>query len=416
MTVGFLLTCAAKDLRRRLTDRSSLAIWLGIPLLIGGLLSLLGGGDSGTVPKARVLLVDEDQSLVGRVLASAGSGQAGEFLDVERVTADEGKVRMDAGDASAMLVLPRGLGEAILSARPATITLVKNPSQRILPEIVQTGVEMLVEATFYAQRLLGGSLRELQQQPRDADDFFPNAAVEALSGQLNERLRRVSTWLFPPVLSLDAAGDRPGTADDTFAFATFMLPAMIFMSLLFISQGMADDVWDEKDAGTLRRAVSAPHDLTLFLGGKLLATALFMAAVAAVAIAVAVAFFGLPPARAPLAFAWCAFTGPCLYCFFQLLQFAGTTKTGASMISTMVLFPAMMLGGSFFPFAAMPGWMAAVGMWLPNGQAVAQLTALLRGAADPGGVALAAVAIGVPAAAAFLLSARLLGGRFVRGA
>ena len=217
-------------------------------------------------------------------------------------------------------------------------------------------------------------------------------------------------WMNPPALKVATVNDAPAARDSNFAL--LFLPGMVFMAVLFIAQGMADDVWDEKALGTLGRAVSLPHDLRLFLGGKLLATSLVMAAVALVGVGVATAFFAVPLARAPLALAWCVFTGAGLYCFFQLLQFAGATRTGAHMLSTMVVFPAMMLGGSFFPFEAMPGWMAAIGRWLPNGQAVARLKDLLAGTADPRALAIAGVAIGVPAIAAFLLSARLMRGRF----
>jgi ABC-type multidrug transport system permease subunit len=81
----------------------------------------------------------------------------------------------------------------------------------------------------------------------------------------------------------------------------------------------------------------------------------------------------------------------------------------------MVLFPMMMLGGSFLPFEMMPRWMAALGRLTPNGQGVAQLKAILTGQADPAALAIAALAIGMPAAALFLLSARLLRGRFAAG-
>ena len=219
-------------------------------------------------------------------------------------------------------------------------------------------------------------------------------------------------WLNPPALKLETVNDAPAAAAQDSNFALLFLPGMVFMAVLFIAQGMADDVWDEKALGTLGRAVSLPHDLRLFLGGKLLAASLVMAAVALVAVVVATAFFAVPVGRAPLAFAWCVFTGAGIYCFFQLLQFAGSTRTGAHMLSTMVVFPAMMLGGSFFPFEAMPGWMAAIGRWLPNGQAVARLKDMLAGTADPRALAIAGVAIVVPAIVAFLLSARLMRGRF----
>jgi ABC-type uncharacterized transport system permease subunit len=57
----------------------------------------------------------------------------------------------------------------------------------------------------------------------------------------------------------------------------------------------------------------------------------------------------------------------------------------------------MMLGGSFFPFEAMPRWMAAVGRWTPNGQAVARLKEILDGTASAAPLLLASAAMLVPA-------------------
>jgi ABC-type multidrug transport system permease subunit len=78
----------------------------------------------------------------------------------------------------------------------------------------------------------------------------------------------------------------------------------------------------------------------------------------------------------------------------------------------MIIFPLMMLGGSFFPFESMPAWMAAVGRWTPNGLGVTQLKELLYGDVAPLPIAVAALGIGIPAAAAFLFAARRLRVRF----
>lgn len=240
----FLMTCAAKDLRRRLADPVSLVMWLGIPLMMGGLMSLLGG--SGQPPKAHVLLVDEDDSLLGRLVAGAGGQPGAEFLQVERVSRDEGQRKMDAGEASALLVLPKGLADAVVNERPATLTLVKNPAQRILPNIVETGAELLVEAIFYLQGFFAEPLRQLRTEPRGPGDFYSDAAVASLSTLVHQRLRHVGKWASPPVLGIEAASD-VAPRDEGFDFGTLFLPGMIFMALLFIAQGMADDLWDEKD-------------------------------------------------------------------------------------------------------------------------------------------------------------------------
>jgi hypothetical protein len=178
----FLVTCARKDLRRRLADPMALVLWLAIPLFIGGLMSLIFGGGSSAAPTIRVLLVDEDASVLGRLLAgAAGSGQAS-FLDIERVNRADGYAQMNAGAASALVVLPPGFTDAVLNEQPTTITLVRNPSERILPAIVQTGAEMLVEALFYVQRALGEPLRQIRTETPGADGFLSNAAVAVMSG------------------------------------------------------------------------------------------------------------------------------------------------------------------------------------------------------------------------------------------
>jgi ABC-type multidrug transport system permease subunit len=77
-----------------------------------------------------------------------------------------------------------------------------------------------------------------------------------------------------------------------------------------------------------------------------------------------------------------------------------------------VVFPLIMIGGSFFPFEAMPPWMANIGRWTPNGLAVIQLKQLLFGPIDPTAIVIAAIGIGVPAVLAFLLATRRLTGAF----
>lgn len=410
----FLITSAVKDLRRRLADLPGLAIWLGIPVFTGTLMVLAFGGDTA-VPRAHVLLADEDNSLLGRLAAGASSGQGGNYLDIERVTTEVGRARLDAGEASALLILPGGLTEAVLNDTPATITLVTNPAQRILPEVVRTGVEMLVEALFYLQQIAGDSLRSFVKTPQDEQGFFADAIVSGFSGDLNRRLRALQPVLFPPVLSLETAAE-PSSTTGGINFASLLVPSVLFMSLLFVGRGFSDDLWEERGAGTLRRAVVAPHAVVFFLGGKLAAGALFMAAISLLGLVILVPVAGVGWLRIPPALLWCTFTGTALICLFTALQFLASTARGANIVTTMVLFPLMMVGGSFFPFELMPRWMAAIGRLTPNGQGVAQLRAILTGQVDPAAVAIATCAIGLPAAFLFLLSARLVRGRFAAGA
>jgi len=405
----FVLTAALKDLRRRLADPASLAMWMALPIVIGLLMSLLSSG-GGPALKARLIVVDEDKSFLSGLVASAGrQGQLGEMLEIENLDAVAGRKKIDAGDASAMLTIPKGFQDGVLNDRPVALELVTNPAQRILPGIIEEALKMLVEAAFYVQRLFGEQLRAAAGMTSGTTGPSDDA-VASISRIFNQRIRTLEATLLPPVVSLEAKTISENAESVDF-WALFM-PGLIFMSLLFTAQGMSLDIWVEKTGGTLRRSLSTPRGAAALLAGKLVAGIAIMALAAGVAIVLAVTMFGVPVSRAPMAFVWATFSGGALYCYFMLMQTLVTGMRGAQLLSTLVVFPLIMIGGSFFPFEAMPVWMANIGRWTPNGIAVIHVKQLLFGRVDPAALAIAAVAIGVPAILAFLLAARRLGGKF----
>jgi ABC-2 type transport system permease protein len=413
VSVRFLLASARKDLQWRRRDPVALLIWIGIPFALAILLGLVSG--SGGPPRARLLLVDQDDSFVSRLLVSAArSGQAQELLDVETVSLDEGRARIAAGRASALLILPAGFGDAVLLEQPAQLSLVTNPAQRFLPDVVRGGVEILVEATFYLQRLMGEPLRDIVVGPESDETFVADAVVAGISTDINRRLRAIEGVLLPPVLTVTA--ETVGAAPvATTSFALLFFPGALLLSLLFIAEGMSADIWKEKEQGVLRRVASAPHHVALFVGGRLAAGFVMMLIVCAGGLVLGAMVFDLPAWRLPLALAWCAFAGTALLAFFLFLQTLGSSSRTANLLTMMVLFPMVMIGGSLFPLEVMPAWMAAIGGWTPNGFALVTLKGLLGGTADVAEFALAVLIIGLFGLASFALVIRRVGGSFVTG-
>lgn len=420
--MSFLIRSAGKDLRRRLRDPLSLLVWVGIPVAIAGLLSLVAGGNGGT-PTARVMVVDRDSTFLSEVLVGAGDqGPAADLLELQEVSFEEGRRRIDDGDGTALLVIPEGFSDAVLEGTPAELLLVTNPSQRILPGIVREGLEMLVEASFYLQRLVGDELVTMTTGPPEGEESFADPDVAALATGINRRIQALDEVLFPPVLDLqvetaDGEEAEDGAVEDPALsnFGTLFLPGLLFMAVLFIAQGVSTDIWVEQEKGTLRRGLLAPAGAAPFLGGTILAGAAVCAAVAAAGMVTAAAFFGVSPWRMPLAVLWSTYAGAALLVYFVLLQLFATSRQGGYLISTIVVFPLIMIGGSFFPFQAMPEWMAAVGRWTPNGLAVVRLQEIMVGTLDPSALAASALGIGLPAAGAFLLAVRRLRGGFAAG-
>lgn len=407
----FALATALKDVRRRLADPAALVFWFGIPLVVGSMIALLEG--DGGAPKAHLLVADLDGSFVSGLVTGAG-GQEGadQFMEIEQVGLDEGRERIDAGDASALLILPAGFGDAVLKEEPAELTLITNPAQTILPRIVKEGADMLVEAAFYIQRLFGEQLRVIADGPQTGQDYFADATIAAVAGQINQRVASLDGILIPPVLEVQTPAEE---GEGGFNFGIYFLPGILFMALLFVAQGMSSDIWDEKNGGTLRRAITAPESLGRFMTGKLLGGSVLVAATALVGLLIAVALYGVGIGRVPLALLWCTFAGTALLAFFYLLQVVSTSQRGAAVLSTAIVFPLIMVGGSFFPFESMPSWMVAVGRWTPNGLALIHLKEILAGTAEPASLLAAVLGIGIPAILALWLSVRRIRGGFAVG-
>ncbi len=408
-----ILAAARRDWIRRWRDPLSLALWLGIPLVIGGLIVLAMGGRAGSQPKARVLVVLHDDGLLGELLVKALSSEQAGVIEAETVDEELGRSLIERGEASALLVVPQGFSNAVWNEWPIALELVTNPSQRILPGIVMESLSLLSEAVFYAHRVLGADVRAVLDASVGRDELeIARAAVGVSRG-----LERVSGYVFPPAIELrtqvrEAEGAAPAAKRSP---AAYFLPAMLMMALLFMAEGLADDVWREKHSGALRRILSSPTGASASLVGKGLAGWALMGSVALVVCALGAAAFDLAVWRALLAALWCSCAGAVFLALLTLLKLFASSQRGAGVIGNLLLFPLLMLGGSFVPFVMMPQWLVEIGRRLPNGAAVELLDTILFGAPRASTVALGFAAAFASCALLVALASRRFSGAFARG-
>lgn len=370
----FVFTSALKDLCRLRRDPVTLLTWLGIPTFIAAILVLLfGRGDAR--PNGKLLIVDQDQSIGATLVSGAFSqGPLSNMISVEKVNLEEGRSQIDKGKASALLIIPKNFTAALLEGRAANLQLIRNPAQRILPEMIEEVLSILTDGAFYLQLVSGDQLRMAARGvPSDAN-------IARISVQFNHVIDDTRKYLAPPVIQLDTKviqekTDKPG------GFAALMLPGMLYMAVFFIAGGLATDLWRERTSGALRRVATTPASFRGFLAGKLLAVLLVLALVAVFGLAVAHSLADLRISNFPLAVVWIAISGCGLYLFMMLLQSLASTERVANMLSNFVLLPLTMLGGSFFPFDLMPKGFAQIGRLTPNGWSVTELQKILDGAA-----------------------------------
>ena len=296
---GWAVACARKDLRRYLADPLAMLLWIGIPLLIGGLITLLMGVQGGPTPEARLLVVDGDDSFVSGALLQIMGGAY--VVVVETTEEAEGRRELDDGEASGLLFIPEDFGEDWLEDRPTELVLLTNPAQRILPGILREMLEVFVDGSFYLQRVAGDEMRDVTEGPLEDEDVLPDAQVAATAVRINGVVRRIEKYLFPPAIELEVVvredGPETGSGEDEatapvdgdagevaeaepepdHATSLLFLPGAIVMALFFIAQGLSEDLWKERELGTLARARTAPGGMAAFLVGKAAAACMVVA-------------------------------------------------------------------------------------------------------------------------------------------
>lgn len=368
-----MLATVRKDLSRWRQDIVGILLWMSIPLLIGGLITSMMDGGGGAKPHGVLLLADQDESFISGLIAGAyGQGELGELISVEKVSFEEGSRRIDAGNASGFLVIPAGFGNAFLESEPVTLTLRTNPAQTILPGIIRDVTEILLDSGFYLHELFApeiSTIRNLVEDGSRPDDLL----VAAISVAINAKIEAASSQLMPLALDLEIVEPPPSDAP-SYPFALLFLPGIILMALMISANGLASDFWIERAQGTLRRVIIAPGQMAGFLVGKCLAAGIVMTAVGGVTLVVGFLYRGITFTRLPSALGWIAVSGIALFSWFGVLQMAAGTQRAATVVTSMFLFPLLMAGGSFFPLAALPDWIAAIGRKTPNGFVADRLT------------------------------------------
>ena len=418
MTIGQIRNNAQKDLQRALRDPVGLLVWMGIPLVIGSLIALAFGGTDGPAPQAHVLVVDQDESFLSNLLLSAltQAGGSDGLIQTEQVELEEGQRRIDDGDGSALLVIPEGFGEAVLAEAPTTLRLTTNPAQTILPGIVEETLSILTDATFYLHRVLGDEIEELTAGPPDGGNVFDDAEIALISVSINQAITRLDPYLFPPVLELATSVDETEDWGEATNIAVLFLPGIMLISLLFMAQGLSEDVWQERQQGTLRRAVSTPEGILPLLGGKLLSGGVIILSITIVILTLGTAYLGLSFLNLPLAVLWTTFSGTVFLIGMILLQLYASSQRAGSILASSLVFPLLMIGGSFFPSEVMPAWMARVGAWTPNGMALELLKDILLERQDLQVLVATFFAMLAVGGVLFGLSARRLSRTFAAGA
>ena len=354
----------------------ALAAWVGGPLLIALLLVAFFGHEQPK-PQGLVMIADQDKTFLSAIVIHAYTqDKLGEIFTVQQVPLETGRRRINSGDGSALVIIPKGFSQAVLGKQTAKMQLITNPSQSILPGIVESVTSILVEGVWRLQQITGDELKQFSGDSPPSDEAI--AASSIRFRHMGDGMRK---YLDPPVIQVAAKVVEPNPKRSQTNTGAIMFSSMTFMAVLFLAAGLAGDIWKEKTAGTLRHIAVTPSSMASFLGGRILALWAVFAVIGIVSLLAGKILIRAEIHNAVFAVLWIIVTGGALYLSFVLLHTMVPNQRGAATLSNLLMMMLGMLGGSFFPFELMPKSLAGIGRYLPNGWALLQFNDILAGQA-----------------------------------
>lgn len=330
---------AALGLRRSLRDKSILIQGLIAPVVIALVVGAAFG--AGFSVNATIGIADADSSDLSRQIASNLAGAGGDGIAFSTVTGDPAAA-VESGVYDAVLVLPAGLGEAVMSGAAADLEVIGKATDPLAQSIAES-VAGGVAANLQTARITAVAATQVGVDPGPAIQ----KAVSA-----------------PAPITVEQ-----GEVQGTFSVMAYFAPGIAMLFLFFIIGNGARSIVVERREGTLARIMAAPVSGSSVLLGK--TVPLIVVGVVSMTAVWLVTWLGFgawwgDPLGVFLVIVAAVFA---IAGISLLITGLARTENQADALTTIVALLFAVAGGTFFYGATGP--LSVLRQFTPNGQALA---------------------------------------------
>jgi ABC-2 type transport system permease protein len=247
---------AAKDLKIVLRDRNAILLMFLLPMIIISVAGLALGGEFQANIQISVLMVDLDNDDVSRGLI--------EFLeDIDIIDVDmesnefAARDRVKNQEYGRLIIIPLGFTESVMTGQDTELLIIVNPTEEsqntVLEKIVEgyanrVSTNVVVVKTVAAYGIPVFTEEQILEIVDTADQFAQPPPVKVITESTSSNLANFSAF-------------------------TQYVPGFAVMFLLFTTVQIGSvSLIKEREAGTLRRLVTAPISRAEIIGGKIAST------------------------------------------------------------------------------------------------------------------------------------------------
>jgi len=372
-------------------DRVSLVLSFVVPIAFFSIFAVIFGGQRDTVPKIKLIGVDEDQSSASRQLVKGLESEGSLTVSTKPAptkdqpqpvdyTAATAEAAVTAGDVSVALIVPHGFGDHPISFGPGSegtaIELLNDQSDAIAPQMVAGLLQkaamtampeaMAEQGMKYAGQYLGGFTPEQQKKMNnnleELRQIESRKDATGSSGSLNSS----GGGGIIAVKSRSVVGQNKKSP-----MISFYAAAIGVMFLLFTASGSAGALLDEAGSGALDRVLSSRVNMTGLLAGKLVFNILLAFTQLTVMFLWGWAVFKLDFfSHIPGFIVMGLCTAFAVAAFGMLLASICRTRAQLGALSTLLILVMSAIGGSMFPRFLMPEAMQKAGLFTINAWAI----------------------------------------------
>jgi ABC-2 type transport system permease protein len=338
------LAVGRKEFRQIVRDRRSLLVLLFVPAL---LLLLYGYALNFDVQHIELAVQDSDRTSASRELISAFVNSG--YFDLSAHVSGEREYErlLDRGAARAVLVIPPGLQEDLLSGRQTPVQLIINGDNSNTAATVMG----------YALRILQTVSAQYQLRPATR----PTAGVVSVEPRV---------WYNPELRS-----------------TLFLIPGLIaYIGMISAVISTALSVVREKERGTMEQVRMAPLSTVSYIVGKTLPYFAISLCTSIAVILLSMVLFDLPMNGSwlLLLLALALYLVGALGLGLMISTLAESQQVAFQLAVLASFLPTMMLSGFVFPIASMPAAIQAVTYIVPARYFLVSLRAIvLKGASLP---------------------------------
>jgi ABC-2 type transport system permease protein len=316
-----LLRLTVANMKSLVRDRAALFWTFFFPVMFVLLFGVLfsGSGDS----KVSVGFVDQDGTAVSAQVQQAF--EAVPVLSLQAGTLEDEKAAMQRGDVSAVIVIPKGLGEAVdksMAGQKASsaLQLYIDPSKSQTTQVIQ-GIVTQITNGFNLQLAGGSAVVGVDQQTLQSTNIS-NVA--------------------------------------------YLVPSILAMALMQLGVFAAVPLVQQREKGILKRIGATPLARWKLVGSNVLLRLVVAAVDAVLILGIGVAVFNVQIVGNFLVIGGLVFlgAGAFLALGFMLASFLKTEEQATGVVQV-VQMPLMFLSGIFFPFDFMPSFLRTVARFLP---------------------------------------------------